>query len=98
MPAYAVIQFEVSDPQQFESYKRLAGPTMAAHGGRLLARTGDVERLEEQTPIPSNLVLVAFDSVEAARRWYASPEYRSAIAARETAATMTIAVLDGAGA
>ncbi|MEZ0336206.1 MAG: DUF1330 domain-containing protein, partial [Gemmatimonadales bacterium] len=38
MPAYVLVQIDVRDAAAYERYKALAGPTVAAHGGRYLVR------------------------------------------------------------
>jgi uncharacterized protein (DUF1330 family) len=40
MPAYLVVEVEVLDAAEFARYAELAPPTIAAYGGRYLARGG----------------------------------------------------------
>ena len=47
MPAYLIASIEVTDPTQYEEYKRLAGPSVAAYDGKYLVRGGAAEVLEE---------------------------------------------------
>ncbi len=46
MPAYVILNIDVSDPDLFEAYKQLAPATIAAYGGKYLARGGKAEALE----------------------------------------------------
>ncbi len=46
MPAYVINDMEITDPLRFEEYKRLSPATVAAYGGRFLARGGQVTALE----------------------------------------------------
>jgi len=39
MPAYVPVDIEVTDPIRYEEYKRLAGPTVGAYGGRYVVRS-----------------------------------------------------------
>ena len=40
MPAYAIVDIEVTDAVSFEGYKNEIGANIAAFGGRYLARGG----------------------------------------------------------
>jgi uncharacterized protein (DUF1330 family) len=51
------------------------------HGGKYLARGARPEVLEGGPA--HNILIIEFESAEAARRWYASPEYQAAKAVRQ---------------
>ena len=46
MPAYIIVDIEITDPVQYEAYKQLAGPTVGQFNGRYVVRGGAVETLE----------------------------------------------------
>jgi uncharacterized protein (DUF1330 family) len=94
MPAYVVIDIEVNDPAAYEDYKRLAPPAIAAYGGRYLARGGRTETLEGDWS-PKRLVILEFDSIERARAWWASEEYREAKELRQRCASARMVVVEG---
>ncbi len=95
MSALVIVDIEVTDPVCFEDYKRLASASIAAHGGRYLARGGASEVLDGQWT-PRRLVVLQFDSVEQAKRWRFSPEYAEAKKVREGAAVANMVVVEGA--
>jgi uncharacterized protein (DUF1330 family) len=75
--AYLVSVYrEISDPEKVAAYAKLAGPAVAAAGGRALARGVAAEAYEAGTK--DRVVLVAFDSLDQARAVYHSPEYAKA--------------------
>lgn len=82
MAAYVINDMVVTDPVLFEEYKRLSPPTVAAFGGRFLARGGAVESLEGGWS-PQRLVILEFPSMAQARAWIDSPEYAAARALRQ---------------
>jgi len=92
MAAYMHIHVVVSDPTRYGRYQELAGPTLKAHGARLLSKTPNPESLEGEAQ-PGTVVLLEFDDAAAAKRWYASPEYAEAIEARRDVATFTATLL-----
>lgn len=92
---YLVVESKVTDPVAYESYKQLAQLAIAAYGGRYLVRGGAAETLEGQWAAPQRLVIVEFETVEQAKKFYDSPEYRAARAARKDAASMNMLVVEG---
>jgi len=75
MAAYFIVNVDVRNAAGFEPYKQAAPATIAQYGGRYLVRGGKHETLEG-TWHPTRLVVLEFPSMEAAKRWYASEEYR----------------------
>ena len=94
MPAYLVVQITVRDPATYDRYRELVSPTIAAYGGRYLARGGSTETLEG-TWRPTRLVIVEFPSVERAREWWGSTEYAPAKALRQRSADTEMVLLEG---
>ncbi len=94
MAAYVINDMVVTDPDLFEDYKRLSPPTVAAYGGRFLARGGALESLEGDWS-PKRLVILEFPSVAQARAWLESPEYAPARALRQRAARSNMLVVEG---
>jgi uncharacterized protein (DUF1330 family) len=81
-PAYLVVDARSSDPARMADYRCLAQVAVDAFGGRYLVRGGDYEVLEGDWR-PTRLVVVEFPNMDAAKAFYASPEY---VAAREARA------------
>lgn len=92
--AYVIAQAEVGDPARYEDYKRLAQVAVERYGGRYVVRGGTIEVLEGDWH-PPRLVILEFDSMQAAQAFYDSPEYRAARAARAGAATMNMLAVAG---
>jgi len=94
MAAYLVVDIDVTNPAQFEQYKKLAPAAIAKHGGRYLIRGGAYEAVEGDWK-PQRLTVVEFDSMEKAKAFYRSPEYQLAIKARKEAANMNMLLVQG---
>jgi uncharacterized protein (DUF1330 family) len=94
MPAYVIVETDVDDPEQYERYKAAAADSIARGGGRFIARGGDLAVLEGDWT-PDRLVVLEFEDLEAAKRWYDSPEYREARRLREGAATLSMVAVEG---
>jgi uncharacterized protein (DUF1330 family) len=92
--AYIIAQATVTNPEQYEGYKALAGAAVAKYGGKYIVRGGATHLLEGDWA-PPRLVILEFESVEQAQRFYASPEYQAARAQRQGAAQMNLLVVEG---
>ena len=94
MPAYLLVDCEVTDPARYEIYKTMAPPAIAKFHGRYLVR-GGATTLMEGSWAPNRVVVLEFPDADAARRFYDSPEYRAARAARAGAAVMNMLLVEG---
>jgi uncharacterized protein (DUF1330 family) len=94
MPAYVVALVDVTDPEGYKAYVAGVTATLKAHGGRFVARAPGPELLEGG-PAPSRAVILEFPSLDAARRWHASPEYRPLLELRQRNSTGTLLLLPG---
>ena len=94
MPAYVIVETDVHDPEQYERYKAASPGTIAAGGGGYLARGGEIAVLEGDWR-PQRLVVLEFADLDAAKRWYDSPEYREARRLREGAANFQMVAVEG---
>lgn len=94
MTAYVIVDIEVTDPVGYEDYKRLAAPTVAQYGGKYLARGGATEVLEGEWQ-PKRLVILEFESLERAKAWLNSEEYRPARQLRHRYARSNMVVVAG---
>ncbi len=96
MPSgYIIASITVTNPTQYEEYKKWSTAAMKAHGAEAIVRGGQVEVLEGDWN-PGRTVILKFPSFEAARRFYDTPEYQKAKAAREGAAVMRMVCVEGA--
>jgi uncharacterized protein (DUF1330 family) len=75
MPAYIIVDIEITDPAGYEEYKKLAGATVEKYGGKYIVRGGAVEMLEGDWK-PKRIVVLEFESVQRAKEWLNCEEYR----------------------
>jgi len=94
MPAYVVVEIDVTDTEAYERYKAMAPPSIALYGGRYLVRGAPVECLEGAWD-PPRFVVLEFPDAERARAWWASPEYAPAKALRQSSAGTEMILVEG---
>ncbi|MEJ6002396.1 DUF1330 domain-containing protein [Paucibacter soli] len=92
--AYILANVTVTNPTQYEDYRKFSSLAMQAHGAEVCVRGGKVEVLEGEWA-PERVVLLKFPSTEAARAFYDSPEYGQARQARAGAAVMRMVLIEG---
>ena len=93
MSAYIIAQINVTNPEKYQEYAKLAGPASAKHGGRFLVRGGTKTTLEGDIPY-QRIVVTEFPDVEAAKRFYHSVEYQAAREKRLGAADFNMVIVE----
>jgi uncharacterized protein (DUF1330 family) len=91
MPAYFIAQYVVKNPKLYREYQAGAAPTIQKSGGEVVAFDVAAETVEGTPPGPQT-VIVKFESSEAAKAWYRSPEYQ-AVVGKRLAATEGFAII-----
>jgi uncharacterized protein (DUF1330 family) len=94
MPAYVIVETDITDPERYEQYKAASPGAVAAGGGRFVVRGGDLAVLEGDWN-PSRLVVLEFEDLAAAKRWYDSEVYQEARKLREGAAHLRMVAVQG---
>lgn len=94
MAAYVIIETDIVDAGQYERYKAASPAAVAAGGGRFLVRGGELAVLEGDWE-PSRLVVLEFEDLAAARRWYESEDYQQAKRLRDGAARLRMVAVQG---
>jgi uncharacterized protein (DUF1330 family) len=94
MPAYVVVQIEITDPGEYARYREIAPPSIAAYGGKYIVRGGATTVLEGDWQ-PPRLVVLEFPTSDAARSWWDSPEYAPAKELRQRSATTQMLLIEG---
>lgn len=94
MAAYVIVEVNVTDPQLFAEYAKSVPATIAAYGGKYLVRGGAVEPKEGGWS-PKRVVTLEFPSMDQAREWYGSPEYKPLLEMRLKAASARLILVEG---
>jgi len=94
MTAYVIVDIEVTDPEGYKEYAKMAPATVTLYGGKYIARGGHNETLEGDWQA-KRLVILEFPSVEQARNWVDSPEYAPARKLRHQYARSNMVVVEG---
>ena len=90
---YTIVRVDVTNPEAYANYAKLATEAIKQHGGRPLVRGGRFEAVEGVARARN--VVVEFDSFDAARAFYFSQEYQQAKALREGAANLEFILVEG---
>lgn len=93
MAAYLVAEIEITDVAGYDEYRKGVAATIAAYGGRFLARAGATESLEGEAP--KRVVILEFSSAAQLKTWYDSPEYRPLLELRKKSADSRLFIVEG---
>ena len=94
MPAYIIVEIDIVDPVGYEQYKKLAGDTVLKYGGKYIVRGGPTEVLEGDWK-PKRIVVLEFESMQRAKDWLNSEEYREPRKMRHRTARANMILVQG---
>jgi uncharacterized protein (DUF1330 family) len=83
----------VSDPDKLTAYAKIAGPAIAAAGGKFLARGPAAKAYE--AGVVQRTVIIEFPSLADAMALYESPQYSAALKALDGGADRDMRVVEG---
>jgi len=93
MPAHLIADIKVVDPPKFKEYAEAVQATMAAFGGRYLCKWGRPETLEGEWGA-RRIVIIEFETLKQAKRWWTSEEYRPLKALRRDSSMARIILVE----
>ena len=75
MSAYVIFNYDIQNSELWSTYAQAAVPNLIAAGGKLLTATHEFAKLEGQPQ--QVMVVIEFESIEAAKTWYESASYQA---------------------
>ena len=90
---YVLAFLDVHNKEVMAEYKKVTGPIIKQHGGKLLAASPNPDMKEGY--IAGITAIIEFASLEDARKWYDSQENQQAKAERDKGVTTIMILLEG---
>jgi len=84
---------EISDPQMLAAYQQKARPTVEPAGGKIVVAYGR-QQIVEGDPM-KGIVIIEFETYDAATAWYESRSYQDAAALRHEGARCQVVIVEG---
>jgi uncharacterized protein (DUF1330 family) len=94
MPAYIIVDVKITNPAEYEEYKKLTPASVAAFDGKFIVRGGTTENLEGDWH-PERIVILQFPTLKRAKEWWSSDLYGKAKAIRQRASKAKMIVVEG---
>jgi len=94
MAAYFIVDLEGTDRDRFKGYAEAVPSTISACGGRYLVAGGSVETIEGDWT-PRRIIVIEFESLDRAKEWWMSAEYRELKELRRETSQAKILLVDG---
>ncbi len=91
---YLVAEVTVTDPARYTAYQQEVPALVARYGGEYLVRAGAMHPIEGDLGI-QRMVIVEFESLAAARRFYESPEYAPLLKLRKETTKSHVSFVEG---
>ena len=90
---YLIAHLKEHDPEGMDKFKQMAGPTIGEYGGKVLVREPSPDVREGDNL--GTAVVIEFENIDAARKFYESEIYYAAKAVRELAAKAHLVLVEG---
>ena len=90
---YVVANIRVTNQEKFQQFSGMAGSAIKKYGGKVLARGPDADRLEGN--VSGIVMMIEFESKEAANTFYHSEEYQAAKSIREECSDTDLMIAEG---
>jgi len=94
LPAYQVIEVEVTNPDLYKEYQAKAMPLQIKYSARFIARGGRVESFAGEGP--KRAVIAVYDSMEKLQALRDAPEYRAIESLRDQSSKYRSYLVEGA--
>ena len=88
MTAFFVSRIRVKDTTKMQEYAQATGPTLSAHGGKLVLKGVAKKTLIGDTAEDHITSIVEFPTLDAVNTWFNSPEYQAFSDLRDQAGEM----------
>lgn len=76
-PVYLIANLVVQDAAEYRKYEKGFFPLLKRYGGEFLTYDDNPFTFEGVSPRPGRVIMFRFPSEEAAKRWYADPDYQA---------------------
>ncbi|MEZ5670180.1 MAG: DUF1330 domain-containing protein [Alphaproteobacteria bacterium] len=94
MSAYIIARVAIRDREAYQPYLDRTPGVVAKYGGRFVVRGGALETLEGPAET-RRVVVLAFDDMAAARRFYESADYQAIVPLRQAASEGQLILVEG---
>lgn len=95
MKYYAVAEINITDRSWIPAYVERTTKLVEEHGGRYLARTPNVEKIEGDRPPAQIYLIIEWPSKRAAEAFYDSNDYRPYLESRKNGSTGEFVLIAG---
>ncbi|MGE5271452.1 MAG: DUF1330 domain-containing protein [Thiohalocapsa sp.] len=93
-PAYVIAEVQVTDAGTFQQYASKVPETLQPYHGRYIVRAATPEAIEGDSP-KGRVAVLAFDSLDDAKKWHDSPAYAAIVPIRHRSATTRAYFVEG---
>jgi uncharacterized protein (DUF1330 family) len=91
-PAYVIADVAISDKDAYRAYAAKVPDTLKPYNGKIIVRAAPISK--EGAAPTGIIIMLVFDSLDNAQKWYASPAYSALIPERQKAAKAQIYMVE----
>ena len=94
MPHYVIAEIKITDDSWVPEYAANAHEIVHRHGGRYLARSGNINTIEGEPSEASLIAIIEFPSLDAVQAFGADPDYAPYGEARQAGSVSRFVLID----
>ena len=97
MPAYFIVDLDIHDRAGFQAYADAVRPVLEKFGARYLVAgpAGEAIEVLEGDWIPKKVTVIEFPTMERAKDFYQSPDFRQLVGLRRRSARANLILVGG---
>lgn len=77
LPVFVMANLVVKDAAEYRKYEKGFFPLLKRYGGEFVTYDDNPLTFEGSAPRPGRMIVFKFPSEDAAKRWYADPDYQA---------------------
>lgn len=93
VPVYMTVNLTVTDVDKYRNYEKGFFPLLKKYGGEFVTFDDNPITLEGDAPREGRMIIFRFPSEQAARDWYADPDYQALSEHRRAGTTLEFLTL-----
>jgi uncharacterized protein (DUF1330 family) len=94
MPVYLLADVKVTEDSWIPDYAARVHDIVAKHGGKYLARSGNISAIEGEPPDTTIVVIIEFPTKEAVEAFASDPEYVPFAESRKRGSVSRLYIID----
>lgn len=87
-PVFMIVNLSINDAEKYRTYEKGFFGLLKKHGGEFVTFDDVSETFEGSAPLEDRIIIFKFPNAQAAKEWYADPDYQALSEHRRAGTTL----------